>query len=258
MITPLAAETRHSGGFTLVELLIAFSLVALVSLLLFSGLRLGLRSWESVDGTAEQNAELRVARNFLERVLSQARAVTLSLDGEPVLVFSGDARNLEFAAPLSENVGTPGLNILRLGLEGREAGRLVLTRWLLHPDVLAGTPEIPEWEPFDGRSPSSERGAEDRDVADGAYGTVLLAETVAQFEIAYFGPLDDDLGGVPAGEIEGEWQSEWLERRNPPQAVRIRLTTAQRDWPDMVVRLASQPDTGFRARRRGTQTSAGP
>ncbi|NEX17237.1 MAG: general secretion pathway protein GspJ, partial [Halochromatium sp.] len=35
-------------GFTLVELLIALSLIGIITLLLFSGLRLGSRSWEAV------------------------------------------------------------------------------------------------------------------------------------------------------------------------------------------------------------------
>ena len=48
---------RLAGGFTLVELLIAFVLVALISLLLFSGLRLGLRSWGGVEAAAEIHAD---------------------------------------------------------------------------------------------------------------------------------------------------------------------------------------------------------
>lgn len=101
------------GGFTLVELLIAFVLVALISLLLFSGLRLGMRSWEGVEAAAEYNTRLRLARDFLARVLSQARPISLTLDARPYLVFAGDSQNLEFVAPLSGQVGIPGLYILR-------------------------------------------------------------------------------------------------------------------------------------------------
>jgi len=71
----LISETTGScpdRGFTLVELLIALSLIGLITLLLFSGLRLGTRAWEGVETTADRTAELRVARNFLERALVQA------------------------------------------------------------------------------------------------------------------------------------------------------------------------------------------
>lgn len=233
---------RRAAGFTLVELLIAFSLIALISLLLFSGLRLGMRAWEGVDRTAEQTAELRVARNFLERALAQARPVSITLDDEPVLVFSGDAQDLELVAPLSEYVGIPGLYILRLGLEDGESPRLMLTRWLLHPDVLEGTAEIPEWTPYDGGIGSSVSGTEDKDIAAGAFGTTVLAEGVDELAIEYFGP-DDDAELVVEDELpNGNWQDEWIERHTLPLAVRIRLTTTSRSWPDMLVRLPQTPD----------------
>ena len=72
-------------------------------------------------------------------------------------------------APLSEHVGVPGLYVLRLGVEGRgERSRLVLTRWLLHPDVLLGKADTPEWKPLDPASPGiSGAPAADKDLAAG-------------------------------------------------------------------------------------------
>jgi general secretion pathway protein J len=122
--------------------------------------------------------------------------------------------------------------------------------------VLNGTPEIPEWEPYDGRGLTGDAGGEDRDVAGGAYGTTVLAEGVAELDIAYFGPPEGTPVGLPPGEVEGEWQPEWLDRQDLPTAVRIHLTTAARDWPDLVVTMASS-ETRY-ARQRRTQTSAGP
>lgn len=231
---------RHSGGFTLVELLIAFTLIALISLLLFSGLRLGIRSWEGVENTAEQNAQQRVARNFLERALSQARSIQITLDAEPHLIFSGDRENLEFTAPLSEHVGIPGLYVLRLGLEDGEQNRLVLTRWLLNPEVLEGTGEIPEWEPFDGSKGLSWIGSsDDEDIAAGAFGTALLVASVEELDISYFGRGDNEDAEGLGGGLEGEWQQDWIDRSEPPLAVRIHLITPERTWPDMVVKLPS-------------------
>jgi general secretion pathway protein J len=208
-----------------------------------------------VDAAAERNAELRIALGFIARAISQARPVTLTLDGTPVQVLSGDEQNLELAAPLSENVGIAGLNILRVGLDDE---RLVLTRWLMHPDVLAGTAEIPAWEPLQGQRISAPIPGEDRDIAGGAYGTTLLAEGVTELQIAYFGPREDDLGPTEDEWLEGEWQTEWLERRDPPVAIRIRMMTADSDWPDLVVLTADADATAAAGRRRGTQTSARP
>jgi general secretion pathway protein J len=230
-----------------VELLIAFVLVALISILLFSGLRLGIRSWEGVETSAEYNAELRLARDFLVRVLSQSRPITLTLDAEPHLLFTGNGQNLEFVSPLSEQVGIPGLYILRLGLEARgERGALVLTRWLLNPDVLAGSNEIPAWQPLGGEGAAS--GAlEDQDVAAGAFGTSILLDNVEEFEIAYFGFPEGEDPAVMV-EAKGEWQATWLDRAMPPQALRIHLTTPQRVWPDLIIWLGAStpvPVAGF-------------
>lgn len=218
-----------SYGFTLVELLIALALIGLISLLLFSGLRLGTRAWEGVETVAERTAEPRIARNFLERVLVQARPARITFDEEEVLVFAGDAENLELVAPLSEHVGTPGLYVLRLSLANGTEKQLVLTRWLLHPDVLEGFDGIPEWEPFGdgGRLPAA--GPLDEDFAAGAYGNTLLLQGVDELKIAYF--------GIAEGEQDPDWYDDWTEQPRMPLALRIHLTTPEQTWPDMLIRL---------------------
>ena len=232
-------------GFTLVELLIAFVLVALISLLLYSGLRVGVRAWEGVEASAELNTELRLVRDFLRRTLSQARAVTLLVEAEPYLAFAGDAQQLEFVAPLSQQVGIPGLYLLRLGLENTRYGlALVLRRWLLNPEVLAGGREVPAWQPL-GNGPGFDSVTEDQDVAAGAYGVTLLLEGVEEFEISYYGfPEGED----PSLNIDAqpEWQSIWQNPTLLPQAVRIHLSKAQRGWPDLIVELGrSMPGVGM-------------
>lgn len=214
-------------GFTLVELLIALALMSLITLLLFSGLRLGTSAWEGVETVAERTAEPRIARNFLERVLTQTRPARVEFDAEEVLIFAGDAQTLEFVAPLSEHVGTPGLYVLRLSLEGE--AQLVLTRWLLHPDVLDGFGGIPEWEPFEGGRGISDSGPLEEDLAAGAYGRTLLLDGVAELEITYF--------GIDEGMEEPDWYPEWLEQPRMPLAIRIHLTTLEQSWPDMLILL---------------------
>ena len=214
-------------GFTLIELVIALALIGLIALLLFSGLRLGTRAWEGVETTAEQTAESRSVRNFLTQALAQVRPTQVALEGKKITVFAGDAENLEFVAPLSEHVGTPGLYILRLTLA--EDGRLMLTHRLLHPEVLAGTDSIPEWTPFDGDEETPVTAPLDEDLAVGAYGGTLLLEGVEELGIDYF--------GIPAGQREPEWGPEWLGEPYMPLAVRIHLIAQGRTWPDMLFRL---------------------
>ena len=246
-LSPSALGPRSSTlvpGFTLVELLIALALMGLITLLLFSGLRLGASAWEGVETVAERNAEPRIARNFLERVLTQARPAQVSYDAQELLVFAGDGQNLELVAPLSEHVGTPGLYVLRLGLEAEN--QLVLTRWLLHPDVLEGFGGIPEWEPFDGTAGISNTGPMEEDLAAGAYGRALLLDGVAELEISYF--------GVEDGVEEPDWYPEWLEQPRMPLAIRIHLTTLDQSWPHILIRLPQVDERPSPARSRAARS----
>ncbi len=245
-------------GFTLVELLIAFALISLIALLLFSGLRLGMRAWEGVDALIARDAEQRITRNLIQRLLLQARPIRLTWEAKSVLLFSGDAEHLEFVAPLSEHVGIPGLYLLHFGL-AEEGKGLLLTRWLLHPDVLAGTNEIPAWEPFEKGDQFQAFPEEDQDLAAGAFGTTRLVENPMSFEIAYFGPAEQALNpGAADDPTEGEWQEEWLDRKKPPYAVRIHLETTGSPWPDLIVRLPQpRKKTASRSRRKGLQAGPG-
>ena len=245
-------------------------MVALITLLLFSGLRLGSRAWEGVDASAERTGALRLANEFLERTLGQARPATLVVEGEPVSVFAGDRERLEFAAPLSEHVGVPGIYILRLSLEGSGERRdLVLTRWLMHPEILEGKDDIPAWEPLKDdseRSLGSLRPGSD--AAGGAFGRTLLLENVEGLEIGYYGTPTDELGapsvdpgsqtgprqgagprGLGAGGNatpglgdgnEADWYEEWLDQSALPILVRIHLDTPDRTWPDLIVALPAR------------------
>lgn len=234
--------SKKSTGFTLVELLIAFVLISLISLLLFSGLRTGIRAWEGIETAAIANAELRLARDFLLRILSQSHPVTLMLKDEPYLVFSGDSQNLEFVAPLSQQVGIPGLYILRIGTVKREQQNLlVMTRWLLNSDVLMGKDDVPEWQPLEAEG----HGAlvtDDQDAAAGVYGTSILLEGVEEFNIAYFGPPPgEELAAT--SDVREDWQSTWRERTLPPKAIRIRLFSSNRQWPDLIIRPGGSDQT---------------
>ncbi|MCF7984176.1 MAG: prepilin-type N-terminal cleavage/methylation domain-containing protein [Thiohalocapsa sp.] len=218
-------------GFTLVELLIALTLIAMITVLMFSGLRLGTRAWEGVETVSERVADIRVARNFVEGILRQARPASVFLDGLELQVFAGDAERIDLVAPLTENVGIPGLYLLRFQLEqGGEHPRLVLVRWLLHPEVLAGGDDYPAWEPLaEAGMELEDAGPLDRDVASGAYGRTVLLPEVGEFGLAYF--------GISEGQQDPEWLDEWLEERRMPLAVRLTMTTPSQTWPTGVVAL---------------------
>jgi general secretion pathway protein J len=221
----------RARGFTLVEMLIALSLIGIITLLLFSGLRLGTRSWEAVNRVSERVADLRIARQWIERSLRQAQAIAVRFDGIERPVFAGNAESLEWVAPLSAHVGIPGLYILRLALEDAgDAPRLVLTRWLLHPEVLEGEQDTPVWEPLmETFGAPAELGPFDLDLAGGTYGRTVLLPQVALFELAYL--------GQPVAGLEPEWTEEWVEQQQLPIAISLNLMTPEQRWPESLIRL---------------------
>lgn len=220
---------RAAAGFTLVELLIALSMISLITLLLFSGLRLGLDTWERVDASVERLAEQRAVYAFLARTLNQMRPETLMLDAEPHAIFAGDAQRLEFVAPLSRHLGPPGLYLLRLSLEPTDQGAtLVLTHWLLHPETLAGGAGHPAWTPLADAEVGGLDLLDDSQSA-GVFGRTPLLDNAEGFAIRYF--------GVREGDTEPGWFEDWLDQPAPPQLIRLRLDNA--GWPDLEVALVA-------------------
>jgi len=84
-------------GFTLVELVVALSLVTVMMTLLFSGLRLGARVWDTVEQRTVVLHDNQLTARFIVRELEQARALTFApRKGDERLAFLGNAQAVYF------------------------------------------------------------------------------------------------------------------------------------------------------------------
>lgn len=139
----------HARGFTLLEVLGALALLALLLLGIYSGVRTATHAVRSGEASIERLDEVRSAQQFLRRELAQARAVPLSRTdkGDPVF-FSGDAHELRFVAPLPGYLGKlgPQLQQLKLVPNGKGGSRLEARFALMPPDGsephALGEPEV--------------------------------------------------------------------------------------------------------------------
>lgn len=185
---------RGATGFTLVELLIAITLLGLISTVTYGAIWTANRSLSVVEQRVELNDGLRVAQEFLRRNLAQARAVLAVQDKRMQVVFTGTSDSLSFVAPAPLQRGQGGglfLYHLRLSKRGEERYALLLG----YAQYVAGREQ--DAEPL-------------------AAGESLLLDGVDELGFSYFGRDEP--------EADAEWMSEWPRTDILPQLVRIKLT----------------------------------
>ena len=123
---------RHrQRGFTLLELLIAMTLMGLVLGLLYGGLRLGARSWDAGEQRAERINEMQAVHDFIRRQIRQSLEVFRNTRQGRVLAFQGESRRLLIVAPMFEYLGQGGLYYIEFDVLQDVDGDVLRMRW--HP-----------------------------------------------------------------------------------------------------------------------------
>lgn len=208
---------RHSRGFTLVEVLVALTLMGLLLGSLYSGLFGVSRSWSRSESLAEENDLARSRVQLLRRLLSETVPIT-RLDGQaPRLLFRGSSDSLQFVAPLPSHAGGLGLYWSSLALTRSVTGASHLS--------LTYSPLRPETTLVQGDdAPDSE--------------TVTLATEISQFDLAYF--------GTPEGDLPPRWYAAWPEGERLPALIRLTLRRlpGESDLPDLIVPLRTPAQRG--------------
>lgn len=203
----------RSGGFTLLELLIAITLLALLLAVLFGGLRTGSRVWEAGDQRSDDLARLQAAQGFLRRQIGDLFPLQKErpTDGSGSVAVSGTKNSFAFAGLLPTHFDFVGFQTITVAVSENRDGR--------HLTV--------QWEPFDDNTIVQQQ-------IDSDERQSTLVENVASVRFAYFGAEED--GG------DARWFDEWLDRDLPPALVRLSLEFDEGDrryWPTLVVRVPS-------------------
>ncbi len=203
----------NAAGFTLLELLIALTLLGFILALLFGGLRLGSRSWDAGELRSEQSTHLALVQGFLRRELSQVYPFRWKKKVNSELAFAGESNRLRFVAPIAARLGPGGLYLVSLEqVRDKDGSQLVLKRSIPEPD------------------------SGDFNELDNAE-KVVLAEQVESVSFAYYGAETKD--------AEPLWSDKWDNPKLLPYLIRIRVKFSNgRDWPDLVAPALIGPDTG--------------
>jgi general secretion pathway protein J len=196
----------RASGFTLIELVIALTLLAVMLSLLWGALNFAVRSWDTGEARAAQASQRRLSDNFLRREMSSLFPMRWRDANVANIAFEGEKDRMRFASTRAAGLSKPGISIVGLALEENSDTRqrdLVMRRALPPAD------------------------ARDFTALDQGDRTVLVPG-VERAEFAYFG-TENDL-------VDGSWRDAWTVPTRIPQLVKLRVKLADgTELPDFVV-----------------------
>ncbi len=235
-----APSLRTSMGFTLIEVLIAMTLLSMMVVLLFASLRICAQSWEQGENKITEVNEVAVVYNFFQRHLSsaiplwndfiakdgvygagqQGAGAASARDGanaasqsgtsaasenqNRTLSFQGKKQSLQFVSVFPASANRSGMQLFSMQPQQQDDEQVI---------KVTLTPFFPVAEGEEWRQEE-----------------VVLLRHVSDFSLAYFGAVGDA--------DESSWQDEWLEKDVQPRLVKVSIGTENGVfWPDIIIEL---------------------
>ena len=207
---------KRARGFTLVEMVVALTILGTMLILLYSGLTFALRSWDASDVNGQRTMDRRIGENFLRREVSELFPMRWKDPVTLKLAFEGDSTHLRFVSARPAGIAMGGLSLVSIDVEedarNRRERHLVMRRAM--PDD-----EQKDFVPL-----------------DKAEATILIPD-VDSIELSYFGAENDF--------AEPKWVDDWKYASRIPQMIRLRVKTAEGvQLPDMVMRTMLGEEAG--------------
>ena len=223
---------RQSSGFTLLETILAITLLALMMAMIYAALTVGLRAWDAGDKRVTAASNWRMVEYFLRREMGQIFPTRWRGVVTPYVAFEGEATRLRYVTTLNldaaiQNGAAAGLQWAELTLDGE---RLMLNRQAFDNQA----------QNFEGLLSAGSTLA--TSATSGATNTTAIApvklmDNITSLAIDYFGADNDN--------TDPTWRTEWRDLARLPKLVRLQIeTTRGRDVPPMVVSLKVGEEAG--------------
>lgn len=196
---------KSAQGFTLIEVLIAMTLLSIMMALLFGSMKICAESWEKGENKIAEVSNVAAVINFFQRHLIPAEPLWNDFDNEEKLFsFQGREQAVQFVSAFPASAGRAGQQLISVALD-KDNGEQVLKVTL--------TPFFPVGE-------GGEWFKEEE----------ILLRKVSFFSLTYFGSED--------GQAESRWHDEWIEKDRQPQLVKINIGLEnEMFWPEMIFPL---------------------
>jgi general secretion pathway protein J len=124
---------HKSGGFTLLEVLMAVTLLALLLAGAYSGIQTSVRAMHSGERMIERVDRVRTVQEFLRHQISRIMPLPYEQTPTATLVFEGDRQYMRFVAPMPGYLSHGGPYVQTLALvRGNDGLRLVFSGAMLN------------------------------------------------------------------------------------------------------------------------------
>lgn len=197
-------RSRFSTGFTLIEVVVALTLVSLIMLGLLSAMRTMGDTSARVNLISARTSDIQIISGFLSRAFSSIESFVVQsedVEQSPTPYFDGTSGRIQWVGLLPARFGGSGMQLFELGTEN-VSGR--------------GTVLMLQYLPFSAEPDWSLRSRH------------VLLEGIEQFHLSYQG-----------GDPNDKWVDEWHlgDIQTFPARVKLSIRTEGRYWPELIYAL---------------------
>jgi len=180
-----------TDGFTLIEVILALTIFALMSGILYGAFSLGHSAVEKSEANSTRNQKQRAIADLLGSYVRSSFPYRESPQ-DPSVYFDGDSDSVTFVSAYSQSLGGRGMAKIQISQDEGSNGWSSIKVEETTPVRISG------------------------DVGSGVSHSIVLQDNVKDFRLDYLDPQSDD----------EKWQERWdgKEKRILPRAVRISYT----------------------------------
>jgi general secretion pathway protein J len=202
---------RTSAGFTLLELIISFSIIALIVVIIAGAMRLAHHSVESGEKKAETLERTRASIGIINAQIQSQVPLSYMDDAKKKYYFQGDREFMQLSTNYSIWGREKGFTIVKYRIESDNNGK----KMIIASENTIGIESSRETK-------------------------LLTGIDKISFEYFYKGPTDE----------KGAWIEKWTEESSIPEKIRLNLVIAGKDF-SMIIPMrtvssrVSQPETSI-------------